>query len=94
MTPIIGKKYPNKNAFEVRKVMRELAKHYNCAVWDMFEVMGGLGSIDNWVDIGLAKPDKIHFKGDGYRLIGDLMFSAMMKDYQAYLNNKIKASKK
>ena len=82
------KKYPNKNAHEVREVMQNLSKKYNCAIWDMFEVMGGLGSIDKWVELDLAKSDKIHFKGDGYRLIGDLMFSALMKDYQIYLREK------
>jgi len=82
------KKYPNKNAFEVSKVMQNLSKKYNCAIWDMFEVMGGLGSIDKWIALDLAKTDKIHFKGNGYRLIGDLMFSALIKDYQNYLSSK------
>lgn len=82
------KRYPNKNAYEVKRVMQELSEQYNCGIWDMFEVMGGLGSIDRWIELGLAKGDKIHFKGDGYRLIGDLMFSAMMKDYQQYLKER------
>ena len=82
------KKHPNKNALEVRDVMQELSKKHNCAVWDMFEVMGGLGAIDKWEAIGLAKSDKIHFTGDGYRLIGDLMYSALIKDYQFYLKQK------
>lgn len=82
------KKYPNKNAYQVREVMQKLSKKYNCSLWDMFEVMGGLGSIDRWDQLDLAKSDKIHFTGDGYRLVGDLMFSALMKDYQSYLNSK------
>ena len=79
------KKYPNKNAYQVSEIMQKLSKKYNCGVWDMFEVMGGLGSIDKWIELDLAKTDKIHFKGDGYRLIGDFMLSALLKDYQDYL---------
>lgn len=82
------RKYPNQNAYDVTRVMKELSKAYNCAIWDMFEVMGGLGSIDKWVQLDMAKSDKIHFKGNGYRLIGDLMFAAMMKDYQQFLSTK------
>ena len=83
------KKYPNKNAYKVKEAMQNLSVKYNCGIWDMFEVMGGLGSIKKWGDLGMAKSDKIHFKGNGYRLIAKLMFSAMMKDYQNYLSSHI-----
>ena len=83
------KRYPNKNAYKVKSVMQHLSKEKNAAIWDMFEVMGGLGSIYKWEQLELAKSDKIHFKGDGYRLIAHLMFAAIMKDYQNYLLSKV-----
>ena len=69
--------------------MHNLSLKHDTGIWDMFEVMGGLGSITKWEKIGLAKSDKIHFKGDGYRLISHLMFDAMMKNYQNYLSSQL-----
>jgi lysophospholipase L1-like esterase len=78
------RKYPNKRAFEVRDKMFELAKNKDLAVWDMFQVMGGLNSIKEWQKYKLAKKDLIHLTFNGYNLIGDLLFEAFMKSYIIY----------
>lgn len=82
------RRYPNKNGLEVRTAMQEMSKEYNAAVWDMFGVMGGLNSIATWQREGLAKTDKIHFTREGYRLVADLMFSALVKEYEKHLKAK------
>lgn len=83
------RRYANKNAIKVRETMLRLAKKYSSmAVWDMFGVMGGLGSIRKWELEGLARRDKIHFTADGYRLMGDLLFNALLKDYEGHLSRK------
>ncbi len=82
------RRYPNKRVFEAKEVMMNLAKKYNSGMWDMFEVMGGLGSIKTWERNAFAKRDKIHLTADGYKLMGDLMFAALMKEYQKYLQKK------
>ncbi|NQY67403.1 MAG: hypothetical protein HRT72_06730 [Flavobacteriales bacterium] len=79
---------PNPRAIEVREVMQQLCVDHNAAIWDMFEIMGGLGSIKTWEDHGLAKKDKIHFSNKGYRLVGDMMFNALMNDYQNFLKDE------
>ncbi len=79
------KKYPNKRVLEAREVMIRLAKKYNGGMWDLFEIMGGLGSVKNWEANGFAKKDLIHFTDKGYQLIGNLMFSALIKEYDNYL---------
>jgi lysophospholipase L1-like esterase len=81
------RRYPNKRVFEARDAMIRLAKKYNSGMWDMFNVMGGLGSCNNWVKNGYAKKDKIHLTKKGYVLMGDLMFSALMKEYTRYYKN-------
>ena len=67
--------------------MVNLAKQYHSGLWDLFDVMGGLGSIKLWEQEGLAKRDKIHFTTEGYKLIGDFMFAALMQQYDAYLKS-------
>lgn len=76
---------PNKNAITVRQAMIELGEENNCAVWDFFEIMGGLGSIVQWQNAGLAKNDKIHFTSAGYELMADLLFDALQKDFMTHL---------
>ncbi len=86
------KKMPNKRAFEVQQAMINLATKYNQGYWDLFTVMGGLGSIKTWQNNGLAQKDRIHFTKNGYVLLGDLLFSALMKEYERFITiqqNKI-----
>lgn len=88
------RRYVNKHVFKVVERMQSLSKKYGAGVWDMFEVMGGLNSIVQWQKRGLAKPDKIHFTPDGYRLIGDLMFNAFMRSYDNYLRRNSKGGQR
>ena len=50
---------------------------------------GGLGSIKKWQDKGLAKSDKIHFTYKGYKLIGDLLFEAIINSYGDYVREHL-----
>jgi len=84
------RRYPNKRAEVVRESMKELANLNNAAMWDMYGIMGGLGSVKTWQNHKLAKKDKIHFTKQGYIVVGDLLFSAIMKEY----NNHLKMEKK
>lgn len=79
------RRYPNKRAEIAREVMIKLAKKHHGGMWDMFNVMGGLGSIKTWENNNMAKRDKIHLTSDGYKLMGDLMFSALIKAYDKHL---------
>jgi lysophospholipase L1-like esterase len=62
-----------------------LAQTEGCGLWDFFTVMGGLQSMAVWQSHGLAQGDKVHFTSTGYRLMGDLLFSAMLKSYEKHL---------
>lgn len=79
------RRYPNKNAEQVREAMLRLAEKHGGAVWDLYGVMGGLGSIKKWQARGLANKDKIHLLKPGYQLVGDLMFNALMGAYDDHL---------
>ncbi len=79
------RRYPNKRAEKAREAMIRLAKKHKGGLWDMYHVMGGLGSCTKWIKAGYAKKDKIHLTAQGYNLMGDLMFSALIKKYDEHL---------
>ena len=76
----------NPNGVVVQKAFMELAKEYDAAVWDQFDIMGGLSSMRKWQDEGLAQRDKIHFTKPGYILMGDLLFNALIERYIEHIN--------
>ena len=77
----VGKKYHvNKNALKVRKVMYELAEETGGAVFDQFEIMGGLHSMEKWRLAKLAQNDRVHFTKAGYEVMGKLLFEAIIRE--------------
>ncbi len=71
----------NRNGLRVERDFFELAQKHNGAVWDMFAIMGGLQSMHQWEAMGLAQKDKIHFTKKGYKLLGDMFYSALIRSY-------------
>ena len=70
---------PNRQGVDSELAFARLATMYDAAFWDLFDIMGGLGSIASWESAGLAKADKIHFTPAGYDILGDLLFNALME---------------
>lgn len=81
------KKYPNRNAFQVQATMRRLAEKHGGALYDLFDVMGGLGSITQWKNANLASSDLIHLTREGYELQGDMMFTAIRNALGDYMDS-------
>lgn len=73
----------NEHTEKAEKCFRALAQEYRGVFWDWYEVMGGYGSIEKWQDAGLAQQDKVHFTPLGYRVLGDLLFEAIIADYNS-----------
>lgn len=70
----------NRNGPLVRDVCYRLAAQTGGAVWDQFEIMGGLESMKKWQEAGLAQRDKVHFTRAGYLLLGDMLFEALHRE--------------
>lgn len=73
------RRYLNKNIEREREVIIELAKEYEMAVWDMYGIMGELGSSKKWRNEGLMQNDMIHFTFPGYHFKGELYIDAFLK---------------
>ena len=71
---------------ELNDSLRAMALRNNIAYWDMFHVMGGEGSMVQWVkhQPPLAGPDYIHFTFYGAQSIGDNLAKSLMTYYDFY----------
>ena len=75
---------PNPFGVRARNAFEEIAAGSDAALWDLFEIMGGEGSMEAWVKNGLASQDYIHFTQAGYNVLGDLLFNALLDCYYRF----------
>ena len=73
----------NPHGARAERAFEEIAAGCDGAFWDLFDIMGGSGSMDAWVNAGYARPDHIHFTPEGYTILGNLLFNALMDAYAA-----------
>ncbi|MBN1338482.1 MAG: LysM peptidoglycan-binding domain-containing protein [Bacteroidales bacterium] len=78
---LVKRKYHNKKCREIRHLIYRAADADTCAVWDLYSIMGGEGSMSQWKKAGLGRPDGIHFTREGYEVQADLLFDALLKSY-------------
>lgn len=79
-----SRKYTNYNNAKATRQILDLAEETGCGVWNFYEIMGGLRSVNQWYANGLASKDKIHLTTKGYMLQGDLLYEALQQDYTKY----------
>jgi hypothetical protein len=60
--------------------------------WDLYEIMGGYGSMGKWYAMKLTAKDRVHFSGRGYQIQGDLFYNALMKGYNNYVRTHKKSN--
>ncbi|MBZ5610494.1 MAG: SGNH/GDSL hydrolase family protein [Acidobacteriia bacterium] len=80
-----GRRLPFPHLDEVIEIQRQVALANGCAFWDWRARMGGPGSVRQWVQAGLGQGDYTHLTSAGYRLIGDMLFSELMAQYDRFL---------
>jgi len=76
--------YPNIEL--IRDAQRRAAFKSGCAFWDLFEAMGGENSIPSWVRASpaLASPDYTHFTPQGADIVAEMLYEAIMYEYQKF----------
>lgn len=72
----------NLNTPVVEDAFMQLAKEYNGAVFDTYQVMGGYRSSSKWVASKLMRRDHIHFTEEGYRILADLISKSIIEDFE------------
>ncbi len=57
-------------------------------VWDMNTIVGGDSAVINWEAANMMRPDKVHYTAEGYSLQGKLLGEAILKAYNAYVEER------
>ncbi len=78
------RRYPNTIVADYTKKILETAIENNVAVWDMFQALGGLFSVNENYKKGLMAKDKVHYSKSGYELQGQLFFDALTVSYEQF----------
>lgn len=71
----------NPNGPKQQHAFAQLATDWKGGLFDLFDVMGGLGSMAQWQRLQLAQKDKVHFTRAGYILVGELLADALIDFY-------------
>ncbi len=82
--------YPNVTL--IRDALKNASFKADCAFWDMYEAMGGENSMPSWVfsEPPLAEKDFVHFNPRGARIIAQMLYRALMLEYNAYIRKQDK----
>ena len=68
------------------EAQKRMAKNNKLAFWNLYDAMGGNGSMVKWVegDTALANKDYTHFNFKGAHKVGKLLFNKLMSEYSDY----------
>jgi hypothetical protein len=72
---------------QIVELQKRLSQAHGCAFWNMWQSMGGSGSLARWHKQGMINADMIHPKGYGGDLLGEMMVSAMMEAYDRWASS-------
>jgi lysophospholipase L1-like esterase len=72
----------------IRNAIIDYCNLDNCVYWDLYSIMGGKNSMKKWLNQGLTHADGVHFTNVGYLYQGDLIYSALMKGYQKFIESQ------
>jgi hypothetical protein len=72
---------------DVRDAMKRNSLAQGAAYWDLYEAMGGRGSMASWVNTTppLAASDFTHFSPQGAKKVGELFYTALIGDLAIWM---------
>ena len=79
---------PIDNMKKVRNIIVDYAAENSIACWDLYTVAGG-EIMEEWYETKLLSTDRMHCTWAGYRLQGNLLYEALIKEYNKYVGNKL-----
>ncbi|MEI7594777.1 MAG: GDSL-type esterase/lipase family protein [Bacteroidota bacterium] len=80
------RRYKNKNLLQVVEILTDICTLENIAYWNLFNIMGGSGSVAKWQVKKLAQRDRVHYTLSGYELQADMFYNALMNGFIKFEN--------
>lgn len=77
---------PNPWISPIAALIVRYALEHGLVYWDLFQLSGGSGSSEDWIAGNFLARDRIHFGVSGYRLQGDMLYGALMKEYNCFVD--------
>ncbi|MBK7266600.1 MAG: hypothetical protein IPI12_09755 [Ignavibacteriales bacterium] len=78
----VGSKFEtNSMVPKLIEVQKNVAKSTGVAFWNLFDAMGGNGSMEKWSKDKLATADMTHLSAEGYKKVARMFFDALMDYY-------------
>jgi lysophospholipase L1-like esterase len=71
------------NILKMVEVQKKIANSTGITFWNMFESMGGEGSIVSWANSGLAYKDYGHISLDGSKKVANMLSRAIIDAYHS-----------
>ena len=70
----------------IRAEMKKVTILEEALYWDLFEAMGGAGTMEVWAESTpkLASSDLVHFTPKGAKLIGELLDKSLRAEYRSW----------
>lgn len=76
----------NPRTSKAAKTIKKYTEQNNLLLWDLYNIAGGEKASNNWYKAKLMRGDRIHYLPDGYILQGNMLFQAIIKAYNSYVN--------
>lgn len=65
---------------DVNNAIRRVSTKIGVPCWDLYHIMGGDASLEQWEGNKLVQSDRLHFTTEGYKLQGNLLAYALIKE--------------
>lgn len=78
----------NPNTGTAARTIAELAREEGIPCWNLYRMTGGNGSSGKWLEAGLYGRDRIHFTKEAYGEQGKLLYRALVKGYNGFINTR------
>ena len=73
---------------DVNNAIRRVSTKIGVPCWDLYHIMGGDASLEQWEGNKLVQSDRLHFTTEGYKLQGNLLAYALIKETIKDTKNK------
>jgi lysophospholipase L1-like esterase len=80
----------NPNVKKIIAAQKNAAFKAGIPFWNLYKAMGGQNSMSSWVNANpsLAEKDFTHFNFRGARIVGEMLYNALMTEYAKYKKNE------